>query len=288
MPRVPFVLVDVFAERPLEGNQLCVLPESPGLDAALVQALASEIGFSETTWVMEVAPDRYRMRIFTPATEIPFAGHPSLGTAYVLAALGRTGSEVTQRVPAGEYPLVVDLEAGRARMGQGTAAFGAAFEDRELLAGALGLAPDQVDASLPARPVSTGFRHLMVPLVDAAAVRAARPDVNRLHEVSERTGCGAVYLFAVEAPGRAVARLFASEVGILEDPATGSAAGPLGAYLYANGRVERELEIDQGRQVGRPSRLLAEVEGPREAPIVWVAGGVHLVGEGTFDVPSRP
>jgi trans-2,3-dihydro-3-hydroxyanthranilate isomerase len=286
MPRVPFVLVDVFAERPLEGNQLCVLLDSPNLPVELVQALAGEIGFSETTWVLETAPDRYRMRIFTPRAELAFAGHPSLGTAYVLGALGRTGLSVIQQVEAGDYPISVDLDGASARMSQGTATFGPVFGDAPLLAEALGLEQSGLDPELPPRPVSTGQAKLMVALKDPDTVRAAVPNTPKLLEVSERIGCDGIYVFALEEPGRALARLFAPSVGIAEDPATGSAAGPLAAHLFAHGRLERDLRISQGEQIGRPSTLYAEADGVPEAPLVWVAGGVRIVGHGDFDVPG--
>src|SRR5437660_1017812 len=124
---IAFRLVDVFTDRPLAGNQLCVIPEAPpGIDAALMQAIAREIGFSETTFVSEAAGDRYAMRIFTPGLEMPFAGHPTLGTAFALASEGRITSPATQVVPAGEYAVEVDLAAGRARWLQRTFQLGPA------------------------------------------------------------------------------------------------------------------------------------------------------------------
>jgi trans-2,3-dihydro-3-hydroxyanthranilate isomerase len=110
---IPFRIVDVFCERPLEGNQLCVVPDPVGLDGATMQALAREIGFSETTFVTEASHDRYGMRIFTPGQELPFAGHPTIGTAFVLAAEGRITPPATQVVEAGEYPVSVDVAAAR-------------------------------------------------------------------------------------------------------------------------------------------------------------------------------
>src|SRR6266511_2282022 len=107
--RVGFLLLDVFAETPLTGNQLCVVPDGEDLPPELMQPLANEVGLSETTFVVQHEPTRYRMRIFTPARELPFAGHPSLGTAFSLAWLGRVGERVTQHVAAGDYPIEVDL-----------------------------------------------------------------------------------------------------------------------------------------------------------------------------------
>jgi len=279
--RVPFRLVDVFAERPLEGNQLCVLPDSPDLDERLVRRLANEIGFSETTWVLEAEPDRYRMRIFTPLTELPFAGHPSLGTAYTLAALGKTSETVTQEVPAGSYRIEVDVKGETARMNQGRAVFAEEFQDRQAIADAIGLPLEALAHGLPAVPVSTGVFHLMVPLASADVVRAAEPRMERVAAVTKAAGTTAIYVFAIDGPRSAVARLFAPGVGVGEDPATGSAAGPLGAYLDERG-LTGELSISQGENLGRPSILRAD---PRDDG-VWVSGGVHLVGEGVFDLPD--
>src|SRR5438105_3504440 len=117
---IPFRLVDVFTDRPLAGNQLCVVPDAPpGMEASLMQALAREIGFSETTFVSEAAGDRYAMRIFTPGSEMPFAGHPTLGTVFVLASESRITSPATQVVPAGEFRVEANVEAGRAGAADG-------------------------------------------------------------------------------------------------------------------------------------------------------------------------
>jgi PhzF family phenazine biosynthesis protein len=279
MTRVPFRLVDVFAEAPFEGNQLCVLPESPGLDERLARRLANEIGFSETTWVLEAEPERYRMRIFTPSTELPFAGHPSLGTAYLLAHLGRTGEQTTQEVPAGAYRIEVDLKKETARMNQGRAVFSDEFEDRQALAAALGLPFEALAQGVPALPVSTGLFFLMVPMANADAVRAAEPRLDLVAEITRASGASAMYVFAIDGPRRATARLFGPEVGVAEDAATGAAAGPLGAYLDERG-LTGELSVYQGENLGRPSVLRVD---PRSDG-VWVSGGVHLVGEGVFDL----
>src|SRR6187455_3249726 len=131
---VPFRLVDVFAEAPFGGNQLCVVPEVPlGLDDETMQALALEIGFSETTFVTAVRPDGYDVRIFTPEDELPFAGHPTLGTAFVLARAGMTGSDLVQRCGAGDVPVRADVDAGRATMRQLPPTMGEEFPDREAI-----------------------------------------------------------------------------------------------------------------------------------------------------------
>jgi len=280
---IPFRLVDVFCERPLEGNQLCVVPDPLGLDHVVMQAVAREIGFSETTFVTGYEGDRYGMRIFTPGQELPFAGHPTLGTAFVLVAEGRVQSPLTQVVQAGEYPVEVDPAAGRARMRQLPPEFRGEFEDRELAAHAVGLMQDDLRDDVPVELVTTGLPHLMVPVRDLERLRRAVRDAGRVHEVCQRAQAESMYLFAETDEG-VTARMFDREAGIGEDPATGSAAGPLGAYLARHGLagMPGTLRIRQGEQVGRPSLLEVEVAPEGDSWRVLVGGGVAVVGEGVF------
>jgi trans-2,3-dihydro-3-hydroxyanthranilate isomerase len=281
--KVPFRLVDVFTPRPLAGNQLCVVPEPAGLDDALMQALAQEIGFSETTFVTEAAGDRYAMRIFTPDAELPFAGHPTLGTAFVLVSEGRVASPTTQVVAAGEVPVEVDAGSGFAWMTQLPPTFGPPFEDRELVARAAGLAVEDLHPDLPVRTVSTGLPPLLAPVGDLETLLRARIDQPVVAELCERSGGEELYLFAIH-EGGVTARFFGPTPAIVEDPATGSAAGPLGAYLAERGvaGMPGSVTILQGAQVGRPSELHVEVSPLGDSWRVRVGGGVHLVGEGTF------
>ena len=284
--RIPFRLVDVFTERPLAGNQLCVVPDGGDVDPALMPRLAQEIRFSETTFVLESGGDRYRMRIFTPGSELPFAGHPTLGTAFTLVSEGRVRSPVTQTVPAGEIEVEVDLDRGFARMRQLPPTFGKEIHDRELLAAANGLTPDQLHPDLSAQVVSTGLSHLIVPARDEATVAAAEREPRALEALLGAAGTEAVYLFASDENGAAKARMFDVTRGIGEDPATGSAAGPLGAYLAALGvaGMPGTVVIRQGEELGRPSVLYTDVESDGDSWKVHVGGGVRIVGEGAFDL----
>jgi trans-2,3-dihydro-3-hydroxyanthranilate isomerase len=282
---IPFRIVDVFTERPLAGNQLCVMPEPRELDEAMMQALAIEIGFSESTFVTQAGGDRYAMRIFTPDRELPFAGHPTLGTAFVLVGEGRVTSPATQVVRAGEIPVEVDAEAGFAWMTQLAPEFGAAFDDIDLIARATGLLPEDMHPDLPAQVVSTGLPPLIVPVRDLATRQRARLDRPAAAEACERSGGDELYLFAVH-DGGVTARFFGPTESIREDAATGSAAGPLGAYL-----AERSLAgmpgtvvIAQGEQIGRPSFLHVEVTRLGRGWRVRVGGGVRVIGSGTFRV----
>ncbi|MFL5767011.1 MAG: PhzF family phenazine biosynthesis protein [Actinomycetota bacterium] len=285
--RIPFRLVDVFTERPLAGNQLCVVPHGSSVPEELMPRLAQEIGFSETTYVLDAGGDRYRMRIFTPGSELPFAGHPTLGTAFTLVSEGTVTTPVTQSVPAGEIEVEVDLDRGFAKMRQLPPTFGREIEDRELLASANGLRPDQLHSELPAQVVSTGLSHLIVPARDEAAVAAAERNPPALQKLLEVAGTDAIYLFASDSDGSAKARMFDVTRGIGEDPATGSAAGPLGAYLAERGvaGMPGRVAIRQGEELGRPSVLHAEVESEGDSWQVFVGGGVQIVGEGAFDLP---
>jgi trans-2,3-dihydro-3-hydroxyanthranilate isomerase len=284
---VPFRLVDVFAEAPFGGNQLCVVPETPeGLDDATMQALALEIGFSETTFVTAVRPDGYDVRIFTPEEELPFAGHPTLGTAFVLAREGAIGAETVQRCGAGDVPVRIDLAGGRATMRQLPPDAGARVEDRRAVAEAAGLEETDLVEDLPIVPVSTGIPHTMVAVRDDDALRRAVRDDRRCAEVCARADAESLYLFTVRGPKDVRARMFDKGSTIGEDPATGSAAGPLGAYLARHQLLETpgSIVIAQGEQVGRPSFLHVDVDPDGDTWRIDVGGGVRPMGEGVFEL----
>ena len=291
--RIPFHLVDVFTDHPLSGNQLCVVPDPVDLATETMQAVAREIGFSETTFVTEAGGDRYAMRIFTPGSELPFAGHPTLGTAFVLVSEGRVTSPASQRLAAGEFAVEVDVASGFARMEQLTPAFGPDEGERREVAPALGLAVGDLDPDLPLQVVSTGVPYLVVPMTDLGALTRAAPHQRDLPAVLETLDAVGCYLFALPDPDGPEsgprARMFAPDIGVTEDAATGSAAGPLGAYLAENGLIEPgRVAITQGVEMGRPSTLLVDVDraegGDRWA--IHVGGGVVKVGRGTFDLPG--
>jgi trans-2,3-dihydro-3-hydroxyanthranilate isomerase len=285
---VPFRLLDVFTDVPFAGNQLCVVPDPPpGLDSAAMQTLAREIGFSETTFVTAVRPDGYDVRIFTPEGELPFAGHPTLGTAFALVAEGRVASRLTQRCVAGDVPVEVDLAAGSAVMDQLPPVFGRPLDDRALAAAGAGLALDDLVPGLPIVPVSTGIPHLMVPVrTEAALRRAARDDRACRAACAAAEESESLYLFAIRGRGDVIARMFDRWPAIGEDPATGSAAGPLAAYLAAHGLagLPGRATIAQGEMVGRPSFLRVEVAPAGGGWSVRVGGGVQIVGEGRFRI----
>jgi trans-2,3-dihydro-3-hydroxyanthranilate isomerase len=284
--RVPFRLLDVFCVGPFSGNQLCVVPEGGGLDPATMQVIAREIGFSETTFVTTIDDDGYDVRIFTPGQELPFAGHPTLGTAFLLASEGLVPSRVTQRCGSGELLVEVDPAAGRGRMRQFPAELRDVFDDRAAVADAAGLTEDDLHADRPIRTIWTGLPHTIVPVRDVEALQRAELHRDRVGEVVRRTGGEALYLFAEDMEGGLAARMFDCELGVGEDPATGSAAGPLGAYLSELGiaGMPGRVQIRQGEQVGRPSLLEVDVDRRADAWVAWVGGRVRPVGHGEFDV----
>ena len=285
---VPFRLVDVFAEAPFGGNQLCVVPEVPvGLDDETMQALAMEIGFSETTFVTAVRPAGYDVRIFTPEVELPFAGHPTLGTAFTLAREGLVGRETVQHCAAGEIPVRIDIDSGRAVMRQLPPIFGREVDDRRAVAAAAGLELGDLVDGLPVVPVSTGIPHLMVPIADDEALRrATRDDRGCARVCASADDAESLYLFVVRGAGDIRARMFDRFPTIGEDPATGSAAGPLAAYLANHGLADLPgtALIAQGEQTGRPSFLHVEVARDGGDWLLSVGGGVRPMGSGVFEL----
>lgn len=282
-----FRLVDVFTEVPFAGNQLCVVPETPeGLTGEQMQMLAREIGFSETTFVTETSADSYRMRIFTPVAELPFAGHPTLGTAFTLVAEGRVAPRTMQLTAVGAVQVEIDLDGARGQMRQLPPEFGPEFGEHELVARAAGLGVDDLHPALPMQVVSTGLPPLLVPLLDDDALRRAVRDDAACAEAVERSGGECLYLFAIRGDGDVCGRMFDAAFSIGEDPATGSAVGPLGAYLAARGLagLPGTCVVAQGELVGRPSFLHLDVRRDGDTFTVFVGGGVRIVGEGSFEL----
>ena len=262
-----YTLLDVFTATPMEGNPLAVVHDADELAAPTMLAFARETRLSETTFVQRsfVAGADYRNRIWTIAREIPFAGHPSLGTAVAVArAHGvRDAARYVQETGAGLQPIDVEIagERARASMLQEPALHGPELERSPVLA-AIGLTPEHADPRLPPQIVGSGAMQLIVPLRDRDALAHARPDYAAIGALlAPHDGLTLYAAVCDPAAARARARSFTS-VGVGEDPATGSAAGPLCAYLAAHAGCER-VSIEQGIEMGRPSRLDAAMEGER-------------------------
>jgi trans-2,3-dihydro-3-hydroxyanthranilate isomerase len=307
--RYRFVQLDVFSNRPLEGNQLAVFPSCEGLTDAEMQSVAREMNFSETTFVQPATDPAAlcRVRIFTPGAELPFAGHPSLGTAVALVLEGRVapdadgGVRVPLQLGIGIVPVDVRVRSDEvpfAWMHQPLPAITPWSGDPARVAAALGLVPTDFDVdSLPIEQGSAGVPILIVPVRSLAAINRARPGQD-LPSMLEAAECLGAYLFTLEglAPDiTAHVRHFAPLVGVAEDPATGSAAGPFAAYLFRHGRIVPDADgiaharLEQGVEMRRPSLLDVQLEGARDAvSAVRVGGHAVKVAEGALFLPATP
>lgn len=281
----PVSFLDVFAERSLAGNGLAVVGEADAIGEQTMLAFAKETKLSETTFVQstDTKGADYRNRIWDPQEELPFAGHPSLGTAVAVARWrGLDEASLVQETPSGLQPIEVRTEDGhwRADMVQNEPEFGAELEPDAVMT-AVGLRASDAHPELPPQIVSTGLPHLMAPVADAEALARALPDYSTIHELIEPHDALILYLAWCEPDrGTARARGFARTVEMGEDPATGSAAGPLGAYLAERAGSER-LVVRQGEEMERPSVLEVEMIDGRPR----VGGGVVPLIDGEVDLP---
>jgi trans-2,3-dihydro-3-hydroxyanthranilate isomerase len=294
---------DVFTDTLFEGNQLAVFHDARGLTGEQMQAITKEMNFSECTFILpaETAGTDIRMRIFTPGTELPMAGHPTIGSTFALADLGVIAKGRDSFVfGLGVGPTKVELtwEGDRlsfAWMDQRTPEFREPVSPRSDIVRSLGLDPGAVDATgLPIEEVSCGNAFLLIPVKTRAAVDAAEADIAAMKKLKSAFPGGHVgaLFFTMDAgdPNVTVySRMFAPSAGVVEDPATGSAAGPLGSYLVRHGLVHRNELRDmvnlQGVVMGRPSRLHMRIEEEDGAITrVQVGGKSVRVGEGSIDL----
>ncbi len=306
MRRYRFLQLDVFTDRPFGGNQLAVFLDGQGLSDVEMQAIAREMNYSETTFVLPATDPKAlrRVRIFTPGTELPFAGHPTVGSTFALQHAGiirqEDGSPVGLQLGVGTLPIDLLYEDGRLSfvwMHQPAPTFTPWSGDSAALAAALGLAPDDLEPGLPLEVGSAGVPFLYVPMrsLDALGRAAGQPALAALaRDIAVNAG---IYLFSLErlgqGNGEARSRMFAPLMGIAEDPATGSAAGPFAVYLYRHGHLradeggETRLRILQGVEMGRTSRLDVTVSGPAGAVRDVQVGGVSVVvAEGELMLPD--
>lgn len=288
---VPFVILDVFTDRAFAGNPLAVVLDAEALTGDQMQLLAREFGFSETAFPLRPTDGGradYRLRIFTPDVELPFAGHPSVGTAWYLAQLGRIGTgQVTQQCGVGLLPIEVTTEG--ATLTGGPASVSGPVDPRQALA-AVGLDPvDLVDDEV--RIASSGLPYAVL-FVRPEALGRCRPDLRLLRDAfrhpHEGTG---VYVVVWDADQRhARTRMFAGDIGTPEDPATGSAALALGARLVAGGAFDdgrHTITVEQGVDMGRPSLLTVTCDVRDGRPVrLQVTGGSVLIAEGRITVPD--
>jgi len=297
---LPYLHYDVFTNEPLAGNQLAVFPDGRGLNTARMQRIAREMNFSESTFIFpsEQACTDVRMRIFTPHVEMPMAGHPTIGSTFALAHTGAIPHGARRFVfglNVGPTPVDLEWRDGALAfvwMTQLPPTFGAPLDARAAVAAAIGVAESDLVADLPVQEVTCGTPYLLLPLRDRAAVDRAFGDLAAFKKLPEGLARMAMFLFAVDSDssGKSVySRMFAPDFGVLEDPATGSASGPLGCYLVQHGLVSGQAAQDivshQGVAMGRPSRIHIAIGGrPNAITDVKVGGEAVLIGRGEIVV----
>jgi trans-2,3-dihydro-3-hydroxyanthranilate isomerase len=297
---VKFLHYDVFTDTPLEGNQLVVCPDGRGLSTERMQAIAQEMNLSESTFILpsEAAGTDVRMRIFTPNTEMPMAGHPTIGSTFALAHSGviaRGTSRFVFGLNVGPTPVELEWQGSElsfAWMTQLAPEFGPAISDREAVAAAIGLAESDLVSDLPVQRVSCGVPFLCVPLRDRATVDRAVSDAGGFRRLKATTGINLpIFLFSWGGSS-AYSRMFAPEFGVSEDPATGSASGPLGCYLVQHrlvtGDAAHRILSLQGVAMRRPSRIHIDIT-EQDGTIVGVkvGGTAVLVGRGELLLPDK-
>jgi trans-2,3-dihydro-3-hydroxyanthranilate isomerase len=295
VPRARYHLLDVFTDRPFAGNPLAVFVDPPALTDAQMQAIATELNLSETVFVRSPASEvAWPTRIFTTTTELPFAGHPTVGTAVLLAELGLAADRVVLAEGVGAVEVTIER-----RPGGGTAATlrtavpprFAEAPDRNLLARALSVDPVDLHSHLAAGVWSCGVPFCVVPLRDAAVLARTRVDDATWSAHLEHTDAAALYPIAPLDDGlhRWRARMYAPSLGGLEDPATGSAAAAAAGLLAASRQLRAgplRWVIEQGIEMGRPSELRVALDHDgSEAAAVLVGGDAVVIGDGTLELP---
>jgi trans-2,3-dihydro-3-hydroxyanthranilate isomerase len=274
----PYMVVDVFTDVPLEGNPVAVFMDGEGLSTETMQRAARELNLSETVFLLPGEDGaHHRARIFTPTVELPFAGHPVLGTAFLIAKR-QSIDTVLLLTGMGVVSVSLQRRAGALVFGemQQPLPTWEPFDRADELLAAVGVAGSE----LPIEVYDNGPRYAFVALGDSDAVASLRPDLQAL----ERVGVIGVSCFAV-ADGYVKMRMFGPAVGVAEDPATGSAAGPLAVHLARHGRTAfgDRIEIHQGAEIGRPSILYARVEGSADRlERVAVGGAAVIVARGEY------
>jgi trans-2,3-dihydro-3-hydroxyanthranilate isomerase len=277
MPAFRYVVADVFTDEPLTGNQLAVFTDARELSEEQLQPLAKEMAFSETVYVLPAEADGHaRIRIFTPTSELPFAGHPVLGSAFVLGAPLQLG-EIRLETGSGVVPVVLEREGARivfGRMSQPVPEW-ELFQQSEEVEKLLG-----IHSELPVELYNLGPTHAYFALGSEEEVAALEPDFGALARLTD----ACISCFAGSGMSWKT-RMFAPSSGVAEDPATGSAAGPLAIHLARHGLIPfgEQIEISQGAELGRPSKLYATVWGtPERIERVEVGGSAVIVARGEF------
>ncbi len=285
------ILLDVFTDIPYAGNQLAVFPSAEDLNSVQMQKLAKEINYSETTFILKSKDKEadFEIRIFTPKSELPFAGHPVIGTAYAIFNIlnNSAKSKKLLRLKTKADVIPVENNSGYIWMRQNTPEFYSQYHDKTEIAELIGLAPEDISDDLPVEEVSTGNTILIVPVKNLAAMQKAVCNVNKLEYFFANKRFLGPYLFTFETinpESKVHTRFFAPLLGIIEDPATGSAAGPLTGYFlkYNVFGTKFEIQNEQGYEMGRPSHILMRGDTIDGRYLVKVGGTCHYVGRSVF------
>ena len=290
MKKPTFYILDVFTDHKYSGNQLAVFRDANPIPSSEMQQIAREINFSETTFILSEEPKDggYDVRIFTPREEVPFAGHPTLGTAFLIRSelLGGQAEKVTLNLKVGQIPVTFGAD-GSGEMKQKPPVFGDHHE-RRLLADVLGLAEEDLDPRFPVEEVSTGLSFFIVPLRSLAGLQKAKPNLEKYYRLIENTTSKGILVFSPEThnggAGLSV-RVFVDFFGVPEDPATGSANGCLAGYLASHsyfGDQMVDTTVEQGCEIGRPSLLRLRAQKHPGGIDVFVGGRAVIVARGEF------
>lgn len=296
MKKLVFYTVDVFAESRFSGNQLAVVLNASSLSESEMQKIAKEMNYSETSFILSNRKRKngYDVRIFTPNEEVPFAGHPTLGTAYVIqhAVIQRPVKSVVLNLKAGQVPVSLTYKGkipDLLWMKQIQPTFGKSELSGQSVSEMLSIDQNLIDSRFPIEEVSTGLPHIIVPLKNLDAVKKARVNKEKYFEFIQDKSAKAVLIFCPETYDKANqinARQFADYYGIPEDPATGSGNGCLAAYLVKHRYFDSDqidnIRVEQGYEIGRPSLLLLKATATGETIDVWVGGKVVMIARGTF------
>jgi trans-2,3-dihydro-3-hydroxyanthranilate isomerase len=290
MNGLTFYIADVFAEKKYAGNQLAVFRDARGISSEEMQNIAREINFSETTFILSDEPNNggFDVRIFTPKEEVPFAGHPTIGTAHIIHSeiIQGKSKDVVLNLKVGQIPVTFS-EDGYCWMKQIQPTFGQQHK-AERLANILGLEVSEIDERFPVQEVSTGLPFFIVPVKSIATLKKAKVDQAKCFDLIKDTVAKGILVFCPEAhePQNNISvRVFVDYYGVPEDPATGSGNGCLAGYLVKYryfGKDSINIRSEQGIEIGRPSLLLLKAEERDSNITIWVGGKSIVVAQGTF------
>lgn len=297
MKSLKYYIVDVFAEAKYTGNQLAVFTNAGALNEAQMQAIAREINYSETTFIVseQAVSGGYDVKIFTPAQEIPFAGHPTLGTAYILQreVIKQSVERVILNLQVGQIPVTIESSGANEPylwMQQKAPVFSKEIFSTEIIAEVLGIEISEIDTKYPVQAVSTGLPFIIVPLKNLASLKRAKVNQDKYYNLIQYIEAKSILIFCPETyypENHLNVRVFCDFLGVPEDPATGSANGCLAGYLVEHsyfGKNEIDTRVEQGYEINRPSLILlkANKKSPSEPIEVHVGGKVIMVAQGEF------